>query len=358
VQILDWRTKGERLLTSLWRVDDQYDVRRPGLAGRVYGRIHDRVMAQRVAGRPGPVSTPLVVSIGNLALGGTGKTPVTIAVARDLAARGYTGCVLTRGFGSVLAGPMNVTPANEGAGDEARLLAAALGACHWPVVQAKNRRAGLQYILDGGDVPQVVLLEDGHQTAGVGRACDVVILDHWRVLETGAGGRLVPETGPVFPFGPWRESARGAARADIWAVETREAVPKIGSTGSRVVTFSREMTLRPANGSAVTERDVGRAAVVSGIARPAGFERGVEALPAVAPGVVVRLSDHEPYGAMVVERIRRALSANDCRSLVTTAKDWVKLERLWPAAVPAFVVELNIVWGDGETLTDLIGERL
>lgn len=358
MRILDWRPPGERLLTGLWRAGGKGEVRSPGFAGRWYGRVHQRAMARRVGRRASPAGDPLVVSIGNLALGGTGKTPVAIALARDLAALGHSGCVLTRGYRSPLRGPLVVEPGNARAGDEARLLATVLAGTGWAVVQARDRMAGLRHVLTRDDVPEIVLLEDGHQTADVGRACDVLILDHWTVRATAAGPRVVPRTGAVFPFGPWRESAQGAARAGIWLLETNESVPATGVGGSRVLSFSRQVSLRPGNEAATMVAAVPRAMLVSGIARPDAFERGASNLVPAGAVLAVRLPDHQPYGPSMVRRLERAVVDSSAGSLVTTAKDWVKLAEFWPATIPAYVVEMTLTWGHGETLPALIRERL
>ncbi len=315
-------------------------------------------MARRVRGRSAPSPMPLVVSVGNLALGGTGKTPVVINLARELAGRGRAGAVLTRGFRSPLAGPLAVTPDNARAGDEARLLALALADIPWQVVQARNRQAGLQQIMEAASAPDVVILEDGHQTAGVGRHLDILILDHWTQVATPAGPRLAPATGHLFPFGPWREARGGAARADIWLVETADCVAPSGTSGAPVLTFTRSLALRGVNQAAGTQPDPRHPALVSGIARPERFESGVRSLVASEVPLAVRLPDHQPYNQGLVRRLERTLREADCGCLLTTAKDWIKLADLWPAAIPAYVADLSIVWGQGKTLADLVGERL
>lgn len=358
MRILDWRPSGERILTSLWPTDRQAEVRGPGLAGRLYNGLHDRLVARRVGGRLAPAARPLIISLGNLALGGTGKTPVAVALAQALAAERWRGCVLTRGFRSPLSGPLSVDADNSRAGDEARLLAAALAPWDWPVVQARDRAAGLRHALELPDDLDVVLLEDGHQTAGLGRHCDILILDHWRVDHTAQGSLLAPETGIVFPFGPWRESVSGADRADIWLVETADPVPERGVGGQAVVSFTRKLTLRAANATAGECDSPQQACLVSGIARPASFEAGaVKLLPGAVP-LAVRLSDHASYGPGLVQRLVKTLSASGAEALVTTGKDWVKLAAAWPPGIPAYVVDLEIVWGAKQTLPDLIGKRL
>lgn len=354
MQILDWRPRSERILTSVWRRRATGDT---GLGERWWAKVHDRLVARRVDRRPAPPGVPLLVSVGNLALGGTGKTPVVIALARELAAHGHRGAVLTRGYRSPLPGPVMVSARNERAGDEARLLAQALAPQDWPVVQARSRPAGLRHILAGG-APAVVLIEDGHQTAGVGRDLDVLILDHWQVRQTPQGARVAPQTGPVFPFGPWRESATGAARAHIWLLETEADVPRRGVGEIPVATFRRAITCRAVNGRGPAPDTPQQPALVSGIARPGKFEAGAQELLTSPARLAVRLADHEPYSEALVQRVRHAVITANCGSLVTTAKDWLKIAPHWGETPPAFVIDLEIVWGNGETLPELVGKRL
>lgn len=358
MQILDWRSRGEKFLTSCWSAQTAQTGRSDGIGNRLWARLHDRVIAYRVAQRPPANGQPLLISVGNLSLGGTGKTPVVIALARDLAELGHRGVVLTRGFRSPLAGPLDVKADNVLAGDEARLLAASLQDVQWSVVQSRRRSRGLDHILARDVVLDIVLVEDGHQTAGVGRDMDILILDHWSVVDTEEGPCVDALTGPVFPFGPWRESATGAQRAHIWLLETGDQVPARTVWGGRVVTFQREFACRGVNAAASAAANPEHPALVSGIARPARFEAGAENLLSAQPRLAVRLADHAPYGPRLLGRVKEAMKESGCRSLVTTAKDWIKIEPYWPDALPAYVIDLAITWGNGETLTELVGERL
>lgn len=322
----------------------------------MWAGLHDRAVAKRVARRDELPDKPLIVSVGNLAVGGTGKTPVVIRLAQDLAARKRRGVVLIRGYKSPLAGPLTVTADNEQAGDEARLVAASLQKTGWSVVQARSRIAGLVSILASPKCPEVVVLEDGHQTARVARHLDIVILDRWRVNKL--RNVVEPRTGPVFPWGPWRESATGATRAQIWLLETEAKVPSRSASGSLVLTFRRSFQVEAANEAG---KDVGapaKAVLVSGIARPEKFEAGALELLCESAPLAVRLADHSAYNVALVARIQREMAATGCRSLLTTAKDWIKLAQLWPTQVPAFTLAMEIIWGQNEALVAEVDKRL
>ncbi len=146
MKVVDLRPTPVKLALSLWSGNSRKGDLPSGTPGPfspagVYAQILKRVISRRVQRRPDPPSDrPFLVSVGNLALGGTGKTPVVGALARDLSDRGLRGAILTRGFGSTLPGPLVVTAANAKAGDEARWHAGCLEDSGWSV----NRRSFLQ----------------------------------------------------------------------------------------------------------------------------------------------------------------------------------------------------------------------
>lgn len=345
MKVVDLRPAVVRRLTAAWQAPA-----RPGPAplAAAWTRLVDAWQARQAAARPAPAGAALVVSIGNLALGGTGKTPVTAQLALDLAACGLRGAVLTRGYGSRLAGPCAVEPGTAGAGDEARLLAGLLAPAGWVVVQARRRARGVAWLAAGAPGLDVLLVEDGHQTAGVGRHLDVLLVG---AGEGRAASPLRPVAGPAAPFGPWRESAVGAARARVWLVEGGGDFPA-GPPGTLVTGFRREFRLD--HGAL----PAGPVALLSGIARPEAFEAAATAALGGVPALAIRCRDHEPYDARLLARIDALLAAGGIAAVVTTAKDRVKLAPRWGARAPLQVLELQVRWTGAAALPDLVRERL
>ena len=352
MKVLDLRPWWVRSALAGWRRGSV-----SGPAGRL--TLADRWIGRRAARRePLADAAPWLISIGNLALGGTGKTPVVGALAAELARRGRRGAILVRGFGSGLHGPVRVTGDLAAAGDEARWHAAALAGTPWLVCQSRDRLAGLRWLRTQAPDLEFVLLEDAHQTARLPRHLDVVILDRWE-CETGPDGeRLSPRTGPVFPAGPWRESAHGARRADSLLVESADPVPETSVDGQPVGAFERRLRLRAPEGSGPEAQGSRPWAALSGIARPERFERGVSQVLGKAPGLAVRCGDHQHYDRKRVARVRREMERAGIGLLVTTAKDWVKLEALWPAGAEVLIADLELRWGNRNALPDWIEERV
>ena len=144
----------------------------PGLRARMLAPLAafaTQMTARRVARQAEVVPPVPVICIGNINLGGTGKTPVTIALAEKLSGRGHRVCIVTRGHGGSEAGPLRVDPHRHSAdevGDEALLHAAFA-----PTIVARDRAAGVRAVT-GADV---ILLDDGHQNPAVAKALTLVV---------------------------------------------------------------------------------------------------------------------------------------------------------------------------------------
>lgn len=150
----------------------------------VYGAIAARRMARKGVGAGVPV-----VCIGNPTVGGAGKTPAALAVARLLQAAGETPVFLSRGYGGQLAGPMRVDPAKHRAsdvGDEPLLLARAA-----TTIVARDRVHGAQAAVAAGG--RVIVMDDGFQNPSLAKDFSVLVVDARRGI---GNGRIIP-AGPL-----------------------------------------------------------------------------------------------------------------------------------------------------------------
>jgi len=282
--------------------------------------------AARIArGRPIDPGAP-VICVGNLTLGGTGKTPVVRALAKRLAAEGLAAHILTRGYGGRLPGPVRVDPARHVAvdvGDEALMMAGDA-----PVWVARDRAAGAKAARAAG--ANVILMDDGHQNPAVNKTLSLVVVDG----ET-RDGEWPFGDGAVFPAGPMREPlAAGFARADAIVLmlpadlETPDPALVALFAGKPVLIARLAPTAPPPSGPQVGFAGVGKPWKVERALRAAGCD-----LADFAP-----MPDHERYD----ERLLRFLAARAQTlgaGLLTTEKDWVKLPPAWQGRVAAWAVE-------------------
>jgi len=293
-----------------------------------------------------------VVSVGNLAVGGTGKTPITLWLARQLRAaglnvaivlRGYSGSATTATVVSEGAGPLVSTAL---VGDEAIMLAKCFDG---PVLTASRRFDGVQRAAALGC--DVAVLDDGFQHRALHRDFDLVLVNHRR------RGFL--------PAGPLRESWGALHRADAVALVCKDesdepaemsAVP--ASKPVFVVRFAAQ-TLIEADAGTWRERPVntlsGRhVAVVSGIAEPAAFYATVRQWEGQVEEIF-EYPDHHHYSEADWQQLLR--KTRDIDLIVTTEKDLVKLESFPFARGKLVAIRLLPQVERGEELVRLVLER-
>lgn len=286
-----------------------------------------------------------VISVGNLAVGGTGKTPVTDFLVKELLGRGLRVAVVSRGYGGTGVawdglvgngqGPL-VGP--QAAGDEPFLLARRNPQA-LVLVNPRRRLAVAAAVEKYG--AQVIVLDDGFQHLGVARDLDIVLLDSRRPLGNGR----------VLPAGRLREPVAALKRADLLLFTRHDG----GDTPPLPV--ARPMlTCRHRLASQVVSLEGGtiklaslvgsRGVAFAGIADPEGF---FTALTAAGLDLAERipLADHVAYDPPLVDRLARAAAGADY--LITTEKDAVKLAGArFP--VPCYLAPLDLVFADPERL--------
>jgi len=281
--------------------------------------------ARRIA-RTTPVDPGVpVICVGNLTMGGVGKTPVVAALAQRLAARGRAVHLLSRGYGGRLEGPVRVDPAIHGAaevGDEPLMLAA-----DYPVWVARDRAAGAKAAAAAG--AQVIVMDDGHQNPSVRKTLSLVVVDGETRGEDWPFG-----DGRVFPAGPMREPlAAGLARADAVLVllpdDVAQADPELTAVlqGPVLLTGHLQPAAPPPSGPQLG---------FAGIGKPWKVERALEAAGCELADFA-SFPDHAAYDEVTLRRLADRAQVFGA-GLVTTEKDWVRLPPAWRARVTAWPV--------------------
>lgn len=291
---------------------------------------------------PAPAPVP-VICVGNLTLGGTGKTPVTLAVMEAARTLGLTPAALTRGWGGRLAGPVEVDPAIHGvreAGDEPLLLAR-----QGLTIIDRTRVAGAQLAAQRG--AEVIVMDDGHQNPRLEKSLSIVVVDG----VTGWG------PGQIFPAGPLREPvSAGLARAD--AVVVMGPDERFEPDLDRLQLTQLDKPVLRAWLEPVAAPPEGPLVAFAGIGRPQKF---YDALVQWGGDLKETASfpDHHVFSRAELHRLADLAAALEAR-LITTEKDWVRLPgdmaggiHAWPvrarfaepARLTALIEQAMDVWG-------------
>ena len=239
-----------------------------------------------------------VICVGNLTAGGSGKTPIAIAVADMLRAMGHKPYFLTRGYGGTERGPALASRGHSTSvmGDEALLLARSA-----PTIVSRDRAAGARLAKDKGAT--VLVMDDGHQNFALRKNLSLVVVD----AQTGFGN------GFQIPAGPLREPVRqGLARAT--------AVMLVGDGAPDLQGFSGPVlrTRLAADGTAFADTPV---FAFAGIGRPEKFVTSLEQAGAHVIGSCF-FADHHPYTDDEILELKAVAGST---MLVTTEKDFVRL---------------------------------
>jgi tetraacyldisaccharide 4'-kinase len=276
-----------------------------------------------------------VVVVGNLTVGGTGKTPLTLWLAHELGARGLEVGIVSRGYGRSGSEPRRVKPGASwrDVGDEPLILARRSG-CR-TIVGADRVGAARRLVADGVDI---ILADDGLQHLRLARDCEIVVIDGMRGF---GNGRLLPA-------GPLREPAVQLWQADAVVVNGERqhpslagALPPQGTLAMRLAPLGAERLDMRAEGSPLEAFAGQRVHAVAGIGNPQRFfamlrERGIEVIEHGFP-------DHHAF-------VPPDLAFADELPVLMTEKDAVKCAAFADARLWYVPVSAELVAGDAEEL--------
>ncbi len=287
------------------------------------------------------------VSIGNLRVGGTGKTPLTRWLAGEAARRGIAVAIVSRGYGGsaeaarVVGDGQALASDVEESGDEAMMLARTAGV---PVVAGRDRVAAAALAVEKFG-SRLLLCDDAFQHRRLRRDLDVVLVDS---DEPGGLTRLLPA-------GPLREPVSALARAGVVVVCERDGTPvRVTAPAGGLVVRARFAPTALVRAEAAGWYEGGLAALagqrvlaVSGVARPGPLYQSLRDWEADLVHVL-EYRDHHPYDTNDWKQISQA--AKDVDLIVTTEKDLVKLERFPFARGKLVAVRLGVAIDDAAAL--------
>ena len=297
--------------------------------GFAIGRV--AILRHRFA-RPAPSPVP-TLSIGNLTMGGHGKTPLALDIAKRLRANGVNAHLVTRGYRGREKGPHRVNPDSDDyrrVGDEPLLLATVA-----PTWVARDRAAGVRSAADAG--ADIAILDDGHQNHSISKTTALIAVD----ADSGFGNAR------VFPAGPLREPvASGLARADAVVLTGRgefEPDTSLPVIRARFQPVSTGLTVAGA-----------RVFAFAGIAFPEKFFRTLKDLGAQ----LVRsesFPNHHPYPTLTILRLIRDAGSLGAL-LVTTEKDAVRIPQRFRTSIA--VQKIEVEFEDEKVLDQILEPAL
>lgn len=280
-------------------------------------RLKNALYMQRIL-KPQRLAWP-VVSVGNLSVGGTGKTPLVMLLARLMQQRGWSVDVLSRGYGRSSSRVLRVDPQGgpDEFGDEP-LLMARCGMCVY--VAPQRYLAGLMAEENpettGQLKPRVHVLDDGFQHRKLARSLDIVLLQRADLRDE------------MLPVGRLREPLSALERADIAVLRAEDADladqvrllmrrKEKGPARQRIWLVERKTVLP-------VENSTRRVLAFCGIGDPAGFFQGLRqtGIPLVE---AISFSDHHVYTERDIDRLKTAARRANAERFVTTEKDSIRL---------------------------------
>lgn len=275
-----------------------------------------------------------VICVGNINMGGAGKTPTVIALVQMLTAMGHKPFVVSRGHGGSEIGPHRVKSTDPAAqvGDEPLMIEAFA-----PVIIAKDRAAGARMAVTEG--ANCIVLDDGMQNTQLHKDFTIWVVDAFMRFGNGK----------ICPAGPLREGVgSGLSKSDL--------VIAIGGKGTgfgEALVTGTDVALMNAQIEILEtgmDWSEGKYFAFAGIAEPRKFFRSLEFAGANVVGEV-GFADHQPYSDLALSRLEREAAAKGAQ-LVTTEKDAMRLPHAFRSKVVTFPVRLK--FDDAEAVWNLI----
>jgi tetraacyldisaccharide 4'-kinase len=318
-------TLSRPLRVLLWPASKLYGV---GVSIRTRLYLQDLLKQNRL--------NAAVISVGNLSVGGTGKTPVVMWLAEKLLAQGQRVGILTRGYRGTA-----------GSSDEVDLMRSRLqNRVIFGV--GKNRFAEGQRI-ESHQAIDIFLLDDGFQHLQLARDLDIVLMDASR-----------PIAQPLLPAGPMREPPSALARAGIIiftrtenSAGAKEAIQRLSNlpifaASTRLLGFRRTGTEVPLH--SVADLGSGPFLIFCGIGNPEAFVRDLQRW-GIMPAGHMFFADHHRYTREDVQAIERAAVRLGAKALLTTEKDAWNLKDVQFSTLPVFVSVIDLeITGETEFL--------
>ncbi|MBR0237866.1 MAG: tetraacyldisaccharide 4'-kinase [Thermoguttaceae bacterium] len=283
-----------------------------------------------------------VVSVGNVTMGGTGKTPLTAAIVERAVSRGVKTAIISRGY-HAKPGELN---------DEGKELTTRIPECVYVQNPKRAQAAASLCALDESSRPQLIVLDDGFQHRRLARQLDIVLIDALNPFGYNC----------ICPRGFLRESLSALRRAQCVVITRadRVAESELEQIEQHVLSYNRNLILaRACHRPGVLRRLFGQTESLStitgkrvmafcGLGNPDGFRQTVESLDCNVAGFKA-YPDHHLYSASDEKDITALAEDVKADAVVCTMKDFVKLSpALLQAPIPVYGIEIDMAFLSGE----------
>jgi tetraacyldisaccharide 4'-kinase len=308
-----------------------------------------------------------VISVGNITVGGTGKTPLVALIASRLSAEGKLIAIVSRGYRRKSNGPVIVSDGN-------MILADALLGGDEPIELAQKvpqaiigvdaRRVRISRMIIDRWKPDVIIMDDGFQHRMLQRSCDCVVVD----------AHAMPYETRMLPSGWRREPLRSLRRADLVVVSRWNEGIDIGKIRTNLQRYTDApivvcryvpAAMHDITNNSTLELDWIRGrkcAAFCGVGSPEAFDRTLGEL-GIAIGPVLHFSDHHCYTDGDAEKIAEIARLHGAEMIITTEKDAVRLARpfvkRFEVTTPLVAIKMSVQFAVGEDLFwSTIGKKI
>ena len=296
-----------------------------------------------------------IISIGNITMGGTGKTPMVIYLANYLKKNGNKPGIISRGYGRDSKGLITVHDGNnllatvDISGDEPYLMARILD--NVPVVVCENRCRGIKQLLNNYSV-DVIIMDDGFQHRQVNRDLDIIAISAYEKQKDYE----------LIPLGNLREPIKNIKRADlvIYTKTENYKIPAIHSkikhnlSGNIINSFMQFVLMKyDDSGYHKVQPPDNYFFAFCGISDPRSFINYASKL-----GLKIKderfYKDHQNYTQTIIEQLSEQIKRNACNHVLTTEKDIVKLPDSFLDEFEVYIIKIDIVFENESIIQDMV----
>lgn len=307
-----------------------------------------------------------VVSVGNLTIGGSGKTPFVIYLTNLLKNSGYKPSVLSRGYGRITKGYLLVSKDGEpltnvqNCGDE---IYHTVIECKVPAAVCENRVEGAERLLEEAD-SNIIVLDDGFQHRWIYRNLDIVLFDQKFLLDKS----MVNQS--LLPLGIMREGFASLNRADAIIINRKFCKEQNQNLTEQFRNFNKPVftsyykaisfvDMARKTEHTLEEFEGQESLVISGIANPVSFLTVLNDVEVNTKNKII-FRDHKNYTIKEVQQIRKEFYQTNSHSVVTTEKDAVKLLQYSKEFddIDIFYLKIALCMDDEESFKRYLSEKL